>query len=51
MSTKFEPDAHRAYHGGSWAIVPRYSRAAYRVAGVQSLRDFYLGLRLVRRCP
>ncbi len=40
--------ASRVVRGGSWFIVARHCRAAFRVNGAPDGRDGYLGFRLAR---
>jgi sulfatase modifying factor 1 len=41
----------RVIRGGSWRLVPRYARVAYRYWSEPGDRDYDLGLRLVRTDP
>ncbi len=39
--------SYRVFRGGSWSIKPRYCRVSYRSYLDPTLRNYYLGLRLV----
>ncbi|MCP5118321.1 MAG: formylglycine-generating enzyme family protein, partial [bacterium] len=43
--------SYRVIRGGSWSIIARYCRAAYRYANVPGYRYDIVGFRLVRTVP
>lgn len=46
----FAWETFRVYRGGGWYGDPQFTRVAFRGNFTPGLRDFDLGVRLVRRC-
>ena len=45
-----ESGSGRVYRGGGWRGAPRSARVASRSSDDPGIRDYFLGLRLARRC-